>query len=64
MITEREKALWDLLDDIDTASDRFKPSLDSAFVRYVLGKADERNKYLVSDGYELFELREAEGKDL
>lgn len=49
--------LWDLLDDIDTASDMFKPK-DligyQAFYRYVMKKAEKRHELLFSDGYELF----------
>jgi hypothetical protein len=54
MITDREKALWDLLDDIDTASDRFRPER-SAYAEYVNRKVGERFKYLTSDGYDLYE---------
>jgi len=52
-ITETETALWKMLDDISTAGDAFKPE-DSPFARYVLKKCEEREKYIVSDGYELF----------
>lgn len=47
----RHKAerLWALLDDVSTAGDMFKPELTS-YVRYVDGKAEERSKYLESDG--------------
>jgi hypothetical protein len=54
MITEREKFLWDLLDNIDTAFDRFRPEMH-AFEEYVQTVAEERHHVLVSDGYELFE---------
>jgi len=54
-ITEREKALWDLLDDIDTAGDLFKPEITGYF-KYVNRKTQERHKYLRSDGYELFNV--------
>jgi len=50
------KILWGLLDDIDTASDMFKPSDEKsykAFYDYVMKKQDERHKYLRSDGYVL-----------
>ena len=56
MITEREKALWKLLDDIDTASDMFKPE-ENIFYKYAMKKAKERYKYLLSDGHELIELK-------
>jgi hypothetical protein len=55
MITEREKKLWDLLDDIDSASDIFRPAMDDPFVTYVMRKAEMRHQYLVSDGYNLAE---------
>ena len=54
MITEREQALWQLLDDIDTASDIFKPEM-TEFYNYVMGKAEERHKHLTSDGFVLSE---------
>ena len=47
--------LWQLLDDIDTASDMFKPE-KTAFYEYVMAKANERHKYLISDGYTDFPL--------
>ena len=52
-MTETEKALWGLLDDIDTASDMFKPK-HTSFYRYVMKKVEERHKYIISDGYNLF----------
>jgi len=52
-ITKTEAALWNLLDDISTAGDMFKPD-DTPFVKYVLKKCEERGKYLGSlDGYTL-----------
>lgn len=51
--------LWRLLDDIDTASDLFKPDLSEpksleAFYKYSLRRAAERGKYLESlDGFNL-----------
>lgn len=54
MITEREKALWDLLDDIDTAFDRYRPDMH-AFEQYMQRKVTERHQYLQSDGYGLYE---------
>ena len=49
--------LWSLLDDIDTASDMFKPS-DLAgyrqFYGYAMKKAADRGKQLESDGYHLY----------
>jgi hypothetical protein len=55
MITEREKKLWDLLDDIDSASDIFRPNMDDPFVAYVMQKAEARHQHLISDGYNLSE---------
>lgn len=52
-MTEIEKALWKLLDDIDTAGDMFKPE-QTGYSEYVQRKCEEREKYIVSDGYELF----------
>jgi hypothetical protein len=54
MITEREQALWDLLDDIDTAFDGYRPEME-AFERYVEKKVNARHQILHSDGYKLFE---------
>ena len=61
MTTEEMKnvmiTLWQLLDDIDTAVDIFKPSdLDGykAYASYVDRKNRERFRYLTSDGYDLF----------
>jgi hypothetical protein len=45
--------LWGLLDDIDTASDMFKPEMQ-AYEKYVCAKAEERHKLLSSDGYTLW----------
>ena len=54
---EIAEELWSLLDDIDTASDMFKPcTLDSykAFYEYAMQKCIERGKYMESkDGYTL-----------
>ena len=47
-----EEKLWQLLDDIDTASDMFKPE-QTGFYKYVMAKAQERHRYLVSDGFNL-----------
>lgn len=49
--------LWSLLDDIDTASDMFKPSDLSGYKRfydYAMKKAADRGKQLESDGYHLY----------
>lgn len=53
--------LWDLLDDIDTACDMFKPRDEEsvmAYYRYVSEKTIDRHKYLKSNGYELYTLAE------
>ena len=54
MISEREKALWDLLDDIDTAFDTYRPPMGS-FERFVSQVVEKRHLYLISDGYKLYE---------
>ena len=45
--------LWDLLDDIDTASDMFKPER-SNFYKYTMKKVGKRFELIGSDGYNLF----------
>ena len=47
-----EERLWQLLDDIDTAGDMFKPEVTEYF-KYVVKKSEERHKYLISDGFTL-----------
>lgn len=53
----RAEALWQLLDDIDTGSDMFKPHDEKsykAFYEYAMARAERRHKYLHSpDGYKL-----------
>jgi len=46
------KALWKLLDDIDTLGDSMKPDR-SPYFRKVNGIAAKRHELLKSDGYEL-----------
>ena len=52
--------LWSLLDDIDTASDGFKPCEDNGinsyenFYGYTMRKVSARHKLLKSDGYKLY----------
>lgn len=52
--------LWQLLDDIDTASDIFKPCENNGFesyekyYKYCNRKTSQRFDYLKSDGYDLF----------
>lgn len=48
----RAKALWKLLDDIDTLGDSMKPEVTPYF-RAVNGIAEKRHALLKSDGYEL-----------
>lgn len=60
------KILWGLLDDIDSASDVFKPSSEKgykSFYEYALNKSANRHKYLRSDGYKL-ELNDSPEPDL
>ena len=45
--------LWALLDDIDTASDMFKPTMNN-FYKYAMSKVEERFKQMGSDGHDLF----------
>jgi len=53
----KAEALWRLLDDIDTASDMFKPHDEKSyksFYHYAMMKCTERGKYMISlDGYTL-----------
>ena len=56
-LTQLEIILYGLLDDIDTASDMFKPvELESyiLFYNYTMEKVNERCKYIESDGYNLY----------
>jgi len=48
-----EAKLFQIIDDIDTASDMFKPPMNS-FYKYVMKKVKEAQKYIVSDGYDLY----------
>lgn len=48
----KAEALWQLLDDIDTAGDMFKPEINPYF-KYVNKKAAERFKQMESDGYRI-----------
>lgn len=57
---KRTEKLWTLLDDIDTASDMFKPSKTNGinsynnFYEYSMGKVEQRHKVLKSlDGQTL-----------
>ena len=62
MITKREEALWQIIDDIDTATDMFKPDNSHPFTKYVYRKVSERFKYLLSDGYNLSEVKNRIGE--
>jgi len=61
------EVLWSLLDDIDTASDMFKPSNEAgykAFYDYAMRKAAKRGKVMQSlDGYSLSWCPEFDGTD-
>ncbi len=51
--------LWDLLDDIDTYGDMFKPE-QGAYFRAVNRKVLKRFKYMTSDGYTIKPIDEME----
>ena len=53
-MNEKETAekLWNLLDDIDTALDMYKPEMEG-FEKYVSKKCQERHNLITSDGYKL-----------
>lgn len=53
----KAEALWQLLDDIDTAEDMFKPAMTN-YSEYVNAKHKERFKHLESDGYKLFNTKD------
>ena len=49
--------LWDLLDDVDTAGDIFKPSSPKSYKAYfnhINNKIAKRHLSMVTDGYELY----------
>lgn len=59
--THREiiEELWKLLDNIDTLSDICKPSIDNpkvamSFYNNAMKYAEERFKYMKSDGYNIY----------
>lgn len=60
MTLEKWKAMaekmWNLLDDIDTASDMFHPP-KNGFYKYTMAKAEIRFKLMGSDGYKLFPVK-------
>jgi rubredoxin len=56
-LREMADKLWSLLDDIDTASDVFKPSDEAGYRRfyeYAMKKAGARHAIITSDGYDLY----------
>ena len=56
-LREIAAALWDLLDDIDTASDMLKPSDETRyrqFYKYAMKKSEARHAQVTSDGYDLY----------
>ncbi len=50
---EKAEKLWQLLDDIDTYGDMYKPEINGYF-KAVNKKAAQRHDILQSDGYKLF----------
>jgi len=63
---EMSYKLWDLLDDIDTASDMFKPCEENGinsfkkFYKYSMNRSGRRFNFLRSDGFDLFTFEEFE----
>ena len=61
---EIAEKLWDILDNIDTASDMFKPCENNGiksynnFYEYAMKQTVERHKLLKSDGYKLYSNEE------
>lgn len=56
-LREIAATLWELLDDIDTASDIFKPSDETGyrhFYEYAMKKSEARHATVTSDGYDLY----------
>jgi hypothetical protein len=48
-----EAKLFTLIDDIDTASDMFKPG-QTSYYKYVMRKVKQAQQHIVSDGYDLY----------
>lgn len=48
-----EAKLYQIIDDIDTAGDMFKPKMTS-YIKYTYSKMKEAQKLIVSDGYKLY----------
>ena len=51
-VTNTESNLWDLLDNIDSASDIFKPNNDNKYVQYIYSKL-KHHELLSCDGYNI-----------
>lgn len=49
-----EAKLFQIIDDIDTATDIFKPDNKSPFVQYCYKKIKEARLLITSDGYKLY----------
>ena len=57
IVRQIAEELWDILDDIDTASDAIKPTDEAGYRRfyeYAMKLSAERHNHLVSDGTFLF----------
>ena len=52
-----EAKLYQIIDDIDTASDMYKPDI-GGYEKYVFKKIHEAHKYITSDGYKLYYLEQ------
>lgn len=48
-----EEKLYDIIDNIDTAYDIFRPEMKS-FEHYVSKQISSKNRLIISDGYDLF----------
>ena len=48
-----EAKLFQIIDDIDTATDMFKPKIEP-FERYVLNRIKAAKELIISDGYKLY----------
>lgn len=51
-VTNIESKLWDLLDNIDSASDMFKPNNEDKYVQYIYSKL-KHHELLKCDGYNI-----------
>ena len=48
-----EAELYQIIDDISTAGDMFKPEIN-AYFRYIHKQIEKSSKFIVSDGYKLY----------